>query len=70
MMTRKDYVKTAEILRNAIANSKGELKENSTELFFAIETTTEIAEQFAEYFAQDNPRFDENKFFEAIWKEN
>lgn len=70
MMTRKDYVKTAEILRSALENSKNELDENSKELFFSMDNTMFIAEQFAEYFAQDNPRFDENKFFEAISKED
>ena len=69
-MTRKDYVKTAEILRSALENSKSELDENSKELFFAMDNTMFIAEKFAEFFAQDNPRFDENKFFEAISKED
>ena len=67
-MTRKDYIVTAEILRSAIENSKNELDENSKELFFAMDNTMFIAEQFAEYFAKDNSRFDENKFFEAITK--
>lgn len=69
-MTRKDYVKTAEILRYANEISRRNWKENSPELFARLENTMVIAEQLADYFAQDNPRFDENKFFEAIWKEN
>ena len=70
MMTRKDYVATANILADAIADAKAQLNENSKELFFALENVQYIAEKFAEYFVNDNARFDEDRFFEAIWKEN
>lgn len=70
MMTRKDYIRTAEILRNTIADARFEKAENSPELYHSLETVQFIAEQFAEFFADDNSRFDEEKFFAEIWKEN
>jgi hypothetical protein len=57
MMTRKDYVSTAEIL-NAYAD----------ELDFI--TLANIAEQFAEMFANDNDRFDHQRFIDAVMKGN
>ena len=69
MMTRKDYIRTAEILNSAIQHSKNELEMNSKEMFFAQESVQFIAEQFAEFFASDNPRFNEEKFFDAVWSE-
>ena len=68
MMTRKDYVQAAKIFGIAIADAKEQHGENSKETFFAIENTMLIAELFAEYFASDNPNFDEEKFFDAIAK--
>ena len=70
MMTRKDYVQAAKIFGVAIADAKQQHGENSREGFFAIENTMLIAELFAEYFAQDNPNFDSEKFFGAIAKDN
>ena len=52
MMTRKDYVETAKILQmfsNTI--DSGDFQD----LIF----------EFSEWFASDNPRFDEQKFFDA-----
>jgi hypothetical protein len=77
MMTRKDYVKTAEILNSEIQRFRKDEEENSMELFFAlqnvqrlaVESVQFIAEQFAEFFASDNPRFNEEKFFDAVWSE-
>ena len=70
MMTRKDYVETANVLQSAVSIAKWELEENSKELFFALEQVQFIAENFAKMFASDNPRFDEERFFSAVWKEN
>ena len=53
MMTRKDYVATAEILsgyKDLIADS------------FVYE---DLVDEFAGMFAQDNERFDSDKFLEA-----
>lgn len=69
MMTRKDYVATAEILRLAISDAKNNFDENSKELFFALENVMLISEKLAEYFLSDNKNFDEEKFFTAIWAE-
>lgn len=54
MMTRKDYVKTAEILNGAI--------------FGTFETTAELVDAFAEMFASDNPNFDRDRFVYAVNK--
>jgi len=49
MMTRKDYVETAKILHQFADRIDFE------DLIF----------EFSEWFASDNPRFDEQKFFDA-----
>ena len=56
MMTRKDYVATAEIL-NRFSNSIDYL------------TLSLIAEDFAEMFASDNERFDHQRFIDAVFAE-
>lgn len=68
-MTRKDYVETAKVLQSAISIAKWELEENSKELYFSLEQIQFIAESFAKMFASDNPRFNEEKFFDAVWSE-
>jgi hypothetical protein len=57
MMTRKDYIETANIL-NGVAD----------EIDFL--TLANIAEKFAVMFANDNPRFDHAKFIDAVMKES
>ena len=52
MMTRKDYVSTAEILKYA-----------SNKMHPAL--FTKVVNDFAEMFAKDNPRFDVTRFHEA-----
>ena len=52
MMTRKDYVATAEIMRYV-----------SDKIHPAV--FSKIVVDFALMFAKDNPRFDANKFYEA-----
>jgi hypothetical protein len=51
-MTRKDYVETAKILNNFVDVID---KNDFDELVF----------EFSEWFASDNPRFDESKFYDA-----
>lgn len=70
MMTRRDYVVSANILSDAITRAVEELPENSKELYFTMESVQYVAERFAEYFASDNERFSEEVFFAAVWKEN
>ena len=53
-MTRKDYVKTAEIL-NQFAD----------EIDFLV--LQEIADGFAEMFENDNPNFNYQKFIDAVF---
>lgn len=57
MMTRKDYVSTANIL-NGYAD----------EIDFLI--LADIAEKFAEMFAKDNDRFSHETFINAVMKES
>jgi rhamnogalacturonyl hydrolase YesR len=56
MMTRKDYVETAKILNQF-----------TTEI--DSKTFQDLVFEFSEWFASDNPRFDENKFWDACVKE-
>jgi hypothetical protein len=56
MMTRKDYVETAKIL-NMFSDSM------DSHVF------NDLVFEFSEWFASDNPRFDENKFYDACAKE-
>jgi hypothetical protein len=51
-MTRKDYVETARILNNFVDVID---KNDFDELVF----------EFSEWFTSDNPRFDEQKFYDA-----
>jgi hypothetical protein len=57
MMTRKDYVATANILNNF----KDEMH------FTAFE---DLVNEFSEFFEADNPRFDAIRFAEACSKES
>jgi len=54
MMTRKDYVETANILNEYV-----------DEIDFAI--LSDIAENFAEMFQNDNPRFSHQRFIDAVF---
>ena len=56
MMTRKDYVQTAEIL----SSYKDLIADN-----FVYE---DLVDEFASMFEQDNPRFNSEKFWEACTK--
>jgi hypothetical protein len=56
MMTRKDYVETAKIL-NQFADS------------IDSHVFNDLVFEFSEWFAADNPRFDEDKFYDACTKE-
>ena len=57
MMTRKDYVETASILNKFIDRIESH---EFTHLVF----------EFSEWFASDNPRFDEQRFFDACMKDS
>ena len=56
MMTRTDYMETANIL-NKFADT------------IDSHTFQDLIFEFSEWFASDNPRFDENKFWDACVKE-
>jgi hypothetical protein len=57
MMTRKDYVATAEILSDWAD-------------VMDYETLYALAKDFADYFSSDNERFDRKRFFSAVGIEN
>jgi hypothetical protein len=56
MMTRKDYVATAEILNKYI-----------DDIDYLV--LNDLALDFAEMFAKDNERFQEQKFIDAVFEE-
>ncbi len=56
MMTRKDYVETAKILNMFVDNIDSHV-------------FNDLVFEFSEWFSADNPRFDENKFWDACVKE-
>jgi hypothetical protein len=55
MMTRKDYVETAKIL-------------NMFSETIDSHVFQDLVFEFSEWFSADNPRFDENKFWDACTK--
>ena len=61
MMTRKDYVKVAEILSNYFATS---VFDEQGEILFA-----DLVDEFSLMFENDNERFDANRFAIACYKE-
>ena len=52
MMTRKDYIQTANILNEYMTD--------------APNLVMSLAHDFANYFADDNPRFNYDKFINAV----
>ena len=56
MMTRKDYVETAKILNLFVDEMDSK-------------TFKDLVFEFSEWFSADNPRFDENRFWDACTKE-
>ena len=56
MMTRKDYVETAKILNLFVDEMDSK-------------TFQSLVFEFSEWFMSDNPRFNEDKFWEACTKE-
>ena len=52
MMTRKDYVETAKILNQFVDGIDSHVFQD-------------LVFEFSEWFSSDNPRFDENKFWDA-----
>jgi hypothetical protein len=55
MMTRKDYVETAKILNQFVDSIDSHVFQD-------------LVFEFSEWFSADNPRFDENKFWDACVK--
>jgi hypothetical protein len=60
MMTRKDYVKVAEILSNYFATS---VFDEQGEILFA-----DLVDEFSVMFSEDNPNFKHEIFREACIK--
>jgi hypothetical protein len=61
MMTRKDYVETADILAG-VRPALESLGLEGEQIF------SDLANDFAEMFANDNDRFQSGKFFDACWE--
>ncbi len=60
MMTRKDYVAVADIL-SEYAPGANEVSWEEPQLF------DQMVREFADYMAEDNPRFMRNKFIDACY---
>ena len=56
MMTRKDYVETAKILNQFVDTIDSHVFQD-------------LVFEFSEWFSADNPRFDEDKFWDACTKQ-
>ena len=61
MMTRKDYIATAEILNNYVK------KNNSSDKPSFVAEFDELVNEFILFFEKDNERFDSEKFWEACF---
>jgi hypothetical protein len=61
MMTRKDYVATAEILKSYYDSS---LQDNQNAIIL------ELINDFSEMFKKDNERFDSKRFANAVIGDN
>ncbi len=55
MMTRKDYVATADILDTLVSTVEGD----------ALSAVLDAVDEFASMFAKDNERFDRTRFLNA-----
>ena len=55
MMTRKDYIATADILETLVATAEGD----------ALSAVLDAVDEFAEMFKKDNERFDRTRFLNA-----
>jgi len=64
MMTRKDYVATAEILNNYLVRNNSETHPQLVAEF------DELVEDFIKMFEADNPRFDAERFWEACYNDS
>jgi len=63
MLTRKDYVKIAEVINLSVAEIKADAELELIEPDLA--DISILAHRIADYMATDNPRFDKAKFVEA-----
>jgi len=61
MMTRKDYVETANILAG-VRDALESLGLEGEQIF------SDLVNEFAEMFKNDNDRFLSGKFFDACWE--
>ena len=55
MMTRKDYIATADILETLVATTEGD----------ALSAVLDAVDEFANMFKSDNERFDRTRFLNA-----
>lgn len=62
-MTRKDYIATAKILNEYVAQYNSDSKPS-----FVDEFEINLVEPFIHMFEKDNERFDGDRFWEACFK--
>ena len=60
-MTKKDYILIAKILKD-IKDNQHDIKYNNKDVWISIFTGS-----FAQELEKENPRFDKDKFYNAVW---
>ena len=69
MLIKKDFIKIAEILNKGIINVRVGMYENSEEYQTAMNDFNFMIDEFTKWFKSEFPKFDEDKFKEAVFKE-
>jgi hypothetical protein len=64
MASRRDYVKVADLLAGQLALSR--TLSNHGERVAAVEQVVQITYSLGDLFVQDNPRFDRDRFYQAV----
>lgn len=68
-MTRKDYEKIAEVLRQSVEGSRRRRAKGEEFVLTEGFIITAIVAGLCEVFEADNPRFDVGRFESAVWGE-
>lgn len=65
-MTRKEYVKAAEIIKNKRLSSRDSNRViGDYQRLYEENVATEMEETFIKFFSNDNPKFNKARFLEA-----
>jgi hypothetical protein len=65
-MTKKDYIKAAKMVSELRANAQLTSRViGAKQRLYEENVSTEVEDVFVNFFRNDNPRFDENRFRQA-----